>query len=128
MGLRLVQRQQAHLEAAPLHAQALHGRSDGLGQAGRTLVAQLGQALGLFHESRFARRGFFLQTVQVAGAVNVGQLGFPVGQALGQFFGCAAVAPRQRQPAGQAFVQGLQGRRVDLGVAAVVLQAVHAVL
>ena len=60
--------------------------------------------------------------------IDVGQLGFPVGQALGQLFRCAAVAPRQRQPAGQPFVQGLQRGGVYLGVAAVVLQAVHAVL
>ncbi len=128
VGLRLVQFLQRHLEQPALHAQLLHGRGHGLGQARGAVGALLADApafgIKCFEGPPLAG----LQGVQVERFVQPGQFGFPLRQERGQFLGQATEAPGQRQPLRQTFIQRLKVRRVQVAVAPVLVQAVDRVL
>ncbi|GCL48422.1 hypothetical protein NIES3787_41410 [Microcystis aeruginosa NIES-3787] len=89
---------QIHLELPALHAQALHGLGNGLGQQRCSLGACFGDRPGFCQVGGMGLGFCGTQAVQVCRSVQLGQLGAPGFQQGWQVFGRALVAPCQRHP------------------------------
>ena len=127
MGLRFVQGLEADFEAPAGHAQPLHGIGDGRGQAFSSRLALKAQLTRLIHQLPVRPLRLLFQRLQVGRLFQRGQLLFPLGPAFRQRLGRAPVAAGQTQPAGQSLVQRFQRRRIDFGVAGMVLQVMAGV-
>jgi hypothetical protein len=108
---------QRHFKPAALHAQALHGLGDGLGQQRRGLGALARQRARFGHVGGCGFLFGGLQRAQVGCGVQLGQLFLPARQQAGQLGRRAFVAARQRHPQRHALVQLGQALRVEVGLA-----------
>ena len=127
---RLRQRLQRHLEAAALHAQALHRLRDGLAPAAaRPCVRALASAARLRQVGLLRRLlGALRAQPGRAAASSARKFVLPAGQQRRQLGRRALVAARQRHPQAHALVEFGQPLRVGFGLAQVGVQRMRGVL
>ena len=111
-----------------MHAQALHGCGDLLGQTRSGVRALARQHPRLRHQRRMGLALGALQAVQVGSCVQLRQPPAPLRKHCGQVFGRALVAPCQRDPLRDAGVQFSQPLGVEFGAPGVAAQGVRHVV
>ena len=115
-GLRLVLRDQRHLEAAACHAELLHRLCHCMAKFRRCELARFADTLRLRAPRALGLGSSAFERSAVGGRIELHEFGTPACQQRRQLFGRTTESPRQADPRRQARVEFSQALRVDVGV------------